>query len=272
MNSVHELIYSITSDSQILLNKQLIYKEQTVQQWNVGIRRGDKNGWYMSVDVVEYPQTDQPASKPFHELLKLLNKPTAQLELFFNDQWYLQKIVNKAAILSCWQEIRKEIATQLGDSKEVLELIKEKDMEINNLEVGLPESTGYLILFNSFSRNKKIRFFTPSVLSSDGELDISLSVREEGGETGLLAYEGEGVLSSISALEKEYNQQVKLYAGNAPFTYHCVMQMEYLFDNTDDMLQKAVATITEQASEQYVYNHNLVFERTEVTINNERLL
>lgn len=267
MSNIHELIYSITSNSQILLNEQPIYKEQTVQQWNVNIREGDKKDWYMSVDVAEYPQTDQPASKPLHELLKLLNKPTARLELFFNDRWYLQKIVNKAAILSSWQEIRKEIIAQLGDNKEVLELIKEKDMEIDNLEIELPESTGYLILFNSFSRNKKIRFFTPSVLSGDGELDVRLSVREEGGEAGHLAYKGEGVLSSLSALKKDYNQQVKLYAGNTPFSYHHVMQIDYLFNKTDGMLQKAIVVITEQASEQYVYNHHLVFERAEAAVN-----
>jgi hypothetical protein len=273
MDNTQALIYTITSNSHILLNKQLIYKEQTIQQWEVHIREGDKNGWYVSIEVTELPQTDQPASKPFHGLLELLNKPANWLELFFDDRWYLQRIVNKTAILTCWENVRKEITAQLGDSKEVLEMIKERESAINNLEKELPASTGHLILFNSFGRNKKIRFFTPSILSSGNELDITLSAREDAGKGGQLVYEGEGALSSLSALKKEYDRQVKSYAGDARFDYRYAMQIDYLFDNTNGMMQKAVASITEQASERYVYHHQLVFQQAEIvsTINKQPL-
>lgn len=261
MNSVCEQIYSIRSDSRILLNKQPIYKEQTVQQWHIRIRKGDKKGWYMSVHAEAFPQSDQPVSKPFHGLLELLGKPTARLELFFDDQWCLLKIVNKASILSCWQETRKEITNQLGESKEVLDMIKEKERVLDNLEMELSKSIGYLILFHSFRKNSSFRIVAPSVLSVDSEVDVRLSVGEKSEKDRYLTYEGTGALSSLSVLKKIYNEQVKPYADNAPFAYRYTMQINYLFNDPDGMLEKAVTAITEQACEQYVYNHNLSIER-----------
>lgn len=264
MSSIQTLRYHITSDSHILLNEQFIYKEQTVQQWDVGIRKGEKKGWYMSIDVFTLPQTDQPASKPFHGLLELLNQPTNRLELLFDDHWHLWQIMNKKEIFVCWEEVQKKISAQLGDSNEVRQMLKERESAITNLETELFESIGHVLLLNAFRRDKSIRFFTSSILSSESELDVRLSVWEEGGKDGQLSYKGEGVLSSLSALKKTYNRQIKSYAGDAELAYRYDMQMDYQFDATNGILQEATATITEQVSERYKYHHRLNFRRVEV--------
>jgi len=265
MSIIQTLTYNITSDSHILLNEQCIYKEQTVQQWDVGIRKNENQGWYILIEVAKLPQTNQPISKPFHGLLELLNEPTNRLELLFDDHWRLREILNQHDILARWKDIRKEISAQMGDSDEVRQMIEEKDTTIRSLKTELFESIAHRILLISFNKNRELQFYTSSILNTGEGLDVRLSICEENRKGGYLAYEGKGTLLSLSALKKTYNRQIKSYAGDVEFAYRYDMQLDYRFDTTDSLLQEATATITEQASERYIYHHRLNFNRVEVS-------
>lgn len=231
--------------------------------------------WLVSLEVMETQQPDLGAIQKTADFLRLTNKPLEKLVLLLDGNGIIKEVQNKSEIWEKWNALKTEYVASKEEISSVEEAVIEKCRDDfrqlkNVLNSSLLHFSFFAPVYNVHPDNTLKRNLTFSSVVNSGSMlynTVKQKITEDSDNKNWLLkhYCQHNDYGSIN-LQKRYNKEFKKIL-NAPFDYQFRYDGTSVYSPKTGLLQSAKATITEQASSEFIYTcevNILLLEKGEI--------
>ncbi|ATV54887.1 hypothetical protein CTM53_04510 [Prevotella intermedia] len=258
-------IYNITQTSHISINGVEGMNNETSQQWKVSTTE-DGN---VVIDVLALPEQKQQANAEIYQLLNIINKSVSRIEFGFDTNDML-KLHNSNEIASRYKSYRNEIISIFGNDLSIMQLLDVVGNATSDFSREMRSSLLYYTLWSWFGGGKSFHINPLSILHANHHVNVGIARAKKEvlpDKTIHLVERGEGILEDIASFENDYLTQIHPLTNGAPFNYKYSVETEYFCaEDYQPFFDRAVTSVREQASDDYVYINKIEFKLVEERI------
>lgn len=255
-------IYNITQISHININGIDGMHNETSQQWKVSKA---ENG-NVVIDVLTQPEQKQQANAEIYQLLSIINKSVSRIEFGFDTNDML-KLYNSNEIDSRYKSYRNEIISTFGSDQSIIQLLDVVGNATSDFSREMRSSLLYYTLWSWFGGGKSFRINPLSILHANHYVNVAIARAKKevlSDKTIHLMECGEGVLEDVASFRNDYLTQIHPLTNGAPFNYKYSVDTEYFCaEDYQPFFDRAVTSVREQASDDYIYTNKIEFKLVE---------
>lgn len=267
--------YKIHLETDILFKEKKILVTSTEYIWEYSIiEKITYDKWMISLKVLSENQTNIAATRHTTDFLKITNRPLEEIILQLDGNGVITTIENINEVLEKWNSAKTEyLSNKVAIPQEEQKVIDKCDVDFRNLKTVLNCSLLHFIFFSPVynvhpENTLKRTLVFPSVINSGVPLynTIRQNLIPKDSYWDVNQYCRHTDYGSGNLRKKYRNELTKFL--NAPFDYQFRYDASSQYDYQTGLLQTSTTTITEQASEEYLYTAKVSISLT----SNDQLL
>lgn len=252
--------YKVRLETNLLFLNKTILSTETEYIWKYRtIEQLSYNTWIVSLKVLSQNQTNITATHNATDFLNLTNKPFEELILQLDGNGAIVKIHNKNEVIEKWNIVKNEyISKNIKFWQEEQKIFDKCDDDFRDLLTVLKSSLLHFIFFspvyyvhpdNTIKRNLTF----PSVVNSGTPLYNTIRQKIiSNNDIWEVNQHCQHTDYGSTNLKKKYNNELTKFL-NAPFDYQFHYDAKSIYDSQNGLLKTSNVSITEQASEDYIY-------------------